>query len=242
MARSFAVFDIDGTIIRWQLYHAIADELAKAGHLDPAEYEKVRAARLTWKQRAHETSYHDYELALIRLFEAAVVDISVDTLKQACGTVLDRYKDQVYTYTRDLIKELKSKDYLLFAISASQDMIVQLLAMYYGFDDSGGSVYELKDGKFTGHSKILKSERKPEFLKMLVKKHGASWKDRIAVGDSEGDIPMLSAVEKPVAFNPTKELFEHAAANGWKVVVERKNMIYEMEPQNGIYLLAATES
>ncbi len=29
MSQPFAVFDIDGTIIRWQLYHALADELAK---------------------------------------------------------------------------------------------------------------------------------------------------------------------------------------------------------------------
>jgi HAD superfamily hydrolase (TIGR01490 family) len=237
VARSFAVFDIDGTIIRWQLYHAIADELAKEGHLDQEQYENVKAARLTWKQRAHETSWHDYEKALINFYEVAVKDVSVDILKQACGTVLDRYKDQVYTYTRDLIRELKNRDYLLFAISASQDMIVQLLAMYYGFDDSGGSTYEIKDGKFTGHSEILKSERKPEFLKQLVEKHGASWQGSIAVGDSEGDIPMLSAVEQPIAFNPTKELFEHAKTSGWKIVVERKSMIYELENHDGNYKL-----
>lgn len=237
MARSFAVFDIDGTIIRWQLYHAIADELVKEGHLDQERYEKVRAARLTWKQREHETSYQDYEQALVKFFEEAVKGVPVDTLKQACGIVLDRYKDQVYTYTRDLIKELKDKDYLLFAISASQDMIVQLLAMYYGFDDSGGSIYEVEDGKFTGLSEVLKSERKPEFLKQLVQKHGASYDGSIAVGDSEGDIPMLSIVEQPIAFNPTKELFEHASANNWKVVVERKNMIYELESQSGHYKL-----
>jgi HAD superfamily hydrolase (TIGR01490 family) len=242
MARSFAVFDIDGTIIRWQLYHAIADELAKEGHLDQEQYEKVKAARLTWKQRAHETSYQDYEHALIKFFEAAVKDISVDVLKQACGAVLDRYKDQVYIYTRSLIKELKDKDYLLFAISASQDMIVQLLAMYYGFDDSGGSIYEVKNGKFTGHSEILKSERKPEFLKQLVDKHGASWKGSIAVGDSEGDIPMLASVEQPIAFNPTKELFGHAKSQGWKVVIERKSMIYELEPHDGKYILEETGS
>ena len=237
MARPFAVFDIDGTIIRWQLYHAIADELVKQGHLDAKQYQKVREARLTWKQREHETSYQDYEHALIRFFEVAVRDVSVETVKQACGIVLDRYKDQVYTYTRDLIAELKAKDYLLFAISASQDMIVQLLAMYYGFDDSGGSVYEIKDDKFTGKSEVLKSERKPEFLKQLVAKHGASWQGSIAVGDSEGDIPMLSVVERPIAFNPTRDLFEHARGQGWRVVVERKSMIYELEPHDGGYFL-----
>lgn len=237
MSRPFAVFDIDGTIIRWQLYHAIADELVKEGHLDHNQYERVKAARLTWKQRAHETSYHDYEQALIDFFEVAVAGIEVDTLKQACGIVLDKYKDQVYTYTRNLIRELKDKDYLLFAVSASQDLIVQLLAMYYGFDDSGGSTYEVKDGVFTGNSKILKSERKPEFLRHLVDKHNATWQDSIAVGDSEGDIPMLSTVERPIAFNPTKQLFEHATQNGWKIVVERKSMIYELETVDGSYRL-----
>ena len=34
--------------------------------------------------------------------------------------VFEKYKDQVYRYTRDLIRELKSQDYLLFAISGSQ--------------------------------------------------------------------------------------------------------------------------
>jgi HAD superfamily hydrolase (TIGR01490 family) len=239
MARPFAVFDIDGTIIRWQLYHAIADELVKMGQLDPDRYEKVRAARMTWKQRAHETSYHDYEQALIVFFEDAVTGLSVETLKQACGAVLDRYKDQAYTYTRDLIKELKAQDYLLFAISASQDMIVNLLAMYYDFDDAGGSTYDVKNGKFTGRSQILRSEHKPEYLKQLVKKHGATWQGSIAVGDSEGDIPMLATVKQPIAFNPTRELFDHARAHGWKIVVERKSMVYELEPKDGKYGLAA---
>lgn len=237
MPRPFAVFDIDGTIIRWQLYHAIADELVKEGHLDKVQYEKVKAARLTWKERSYETSYQDYEQALVDFFEMAIKGVEVEVLKQACGTVLDRYKDQVYTYTRDLINELKKKDYLLFAISASQDMIVQLLAMYYGFDDSGGSIYEVKDGKFTGKSEVLRSQRKPEFLKQLVQKHSASWQGSVAVGDSEGDIPMLTVVENPIAFNPTKELLEYAQSNAWRVVVERKSMIYEMEPKDGQYIL-----
>jgi phosphoserine phosphatase len=156
--------------------------------------------------------------------------------------VLDTYKDQVYRYTRDLIKDLKRQDYFLFAISASQDMIVNLLAMYYGFDDAGGSSYEVKKGHFTGKSQILKSERKPMFLKQLVKKHGASWQGSIAVGDSEGDIDMLAAVEQPIAFNPSKKLFDHARQQGWPIVIERKNVIYQLEPKDGKYVLAETGS
>ena len=235
--RPFAVFDLDGTLIRWQLYHAIADELAREGHFSVIEYEKVRQARLDWKHRATASAYKDYERTLVNLVDLAISGISVADLTKACQAVLAEYKDQVYTYTRDLTRQLKAEGYLLFAISASQEQIVKLLADYYQFDDYGGSVYEVKDGYFTGQKEVLKRERKPTYLKELVAKHGATWAGSIAVGDSESDIPMLTSVERPIAFNPTKELLSHAQAASWKVVVERKNVIYELEPTDGQYLL-----
>jgi phosphoserine phosphatase len=33
MSKRFAVFDLDGTLVRWQLYHALVDRLAKKGYL-----------------------------------------------------------------------------------------------------------------------------------------------------------------------------------------------------------------
>jgi HAD superfamily hydrolase (TIGR01490 family) len=237
--RPFAVFDIDGTIIRWQLYHALADDLAKAGHLDPKEFDKVRVARMAWKKRVRETSFNDYEETLVKLIDTAITNIRTEDLQSACQRVLLEYRDQVYLYTRDLIQELKTKNYLLFAISASQAEIVELLARYYGFDDYGGSVYEVKNGYFTGRKDVLRSERKPAHLQMLVEKHGADWAGSVGVGDSESDIPMLQTVEQPIAFNPTKNLYEHARQNAWPVVVERKNMIYQLEPSDDGYKLAS---
>ena len=74
-------------------------------------------------------------------------------------------------------------------------------------------------------------------LKELATNHGAIWAGSIAVGDSESDIAMLASVESPIAFNPTKQLLAHAQAAGWKVVIERKNVIYELELIGGQYLL-----
>jgi HAD superfamily hydrolase (TIGR01490 family) len=235
--RPFAAFDLDGTLIRWQLYHAIADELAREGHFSVIEYEKVRLARLDWKHRATASSYKDYEKTLIDLVDIAISHISVAAVTQACELVLAEYKDQVYTYTRDLIGQLKKEGYLLFAISASQQQIVKLLADYYQFDDYAGSVYEIKDGHFSGRKDILARARKPTRLKELAAKHGATWTASIAVGDSESDIPMLASVDRPIAFNPTKQLLAHAQPAGWKVVVERKNVIYELEPIANQYIL-----
>lgn len=229
MARPFAVFDIDGTLIRWQLYHALADELVRQGKLDAEEYKKVRQARMNWKTRSQEASFQDYEQTLFTLIDSAINRIAVEDFTAACDHVINEYRDQVYTYTRDLIADLKQKGYIIFAISGSQAEIVELLARYYEFDDFGGSVYEVKDGYFTGNKELLISDRKPEYLAGLVKKHDATWAGSVAVGDSESDIPMLSKVEQPVAFNPTKQLFEHAQSQQWPIVIERKNVIYKLE-------------
>jgi HAD superfamily hydrolase (TIGR01490 family) len=235
--RPFAVFDIDGTIIRWQLYHALADVLAKDGEFDPKQYRQVKKARMEWKTRASAASFKEYEEMLVGIFTMALTNIGVDKLNQACQTVIDEYKDQVYTYTRDLITELKAKNYLIFAISASPEQIVKMLADYYEFDDAAGSKYEIKAGRFTGHRDVLLGARKPEFLQEMINRHDASRQGSIAVGDSESDIALLSAVERPIAFNPTKELFKHAKQQGWQIVIERKNVVYQLAAKDGGYHL-----
>ncbi len=39
---------------------------------------------------------------------------------------------------------------------------------------------------------------------------------------------MLEFVENPIAFNPEDTLFEKAKEQGWKIVIERKNVTYEL--------------
>ena len=237
MSRPFAVFDIDGTLIRWQLYHATADALVRLGYVDKKEYQAIKDARMAWKRRDSEDAFKAYEGQLVRLYEEILLGLKPEQYDEAAQAVFDEYKDQVYRYTRDLIRELKAKDYMLFAISGSQTEIVGKIARYYGFDDHIGTYYERHEGKFTGTRK-LHAGSKHVILDELVKKHDVTYKASVAVGDSEGDISMLQAVEVPIAFNPTKKLFEAAKTHGWKVVVERKNMVYELEAEDGRYYLS----
>jgi HAD superfamily hydrolase (TIGR01490 family) len=235
--RPFAVFDIDGTIVRWQLYHAIGDQLARRGQIDARAFQRVRDTRLDWKRRTGQASFQHYETELIGVFDQALTNLSVDDFSAAAEAAFNEYKDQVYAYTRDLIQQLKAEHYWLFAISASPNIVVEKLANYYGFDDFAGSVYEIKAGRFTGDKDVLIAQRKPVYLKRLLKKYSATLTGSLAVGDSESDIELLSCAETPIAFNPTKALFEHAQSHGWKVVVERKNMVYQLEPNDGAYRL-----
>lgn len=239
--RPFAVFDIDGTLIRWQLYHAVADAMVKRGIIDARKYNSVLEARNNWKARINADSFTDYEKSLIALIDTAIIGVDYELFKEVCTDVINRYQNQVYTFTRDLIAELRLNNYLIFAISASPIELVSLVAAYYKLDDFRASIYEVEDGKLTGKSQILNGTAKPQYLTELINKYHASRENSIAVGDSEGDIGMLKMVKRPIAFNPTKKLIKEAQTNGWEIVAERKNVVYQLKYNHGQYILAPTD-
>ena len=236
MPKNFAIFDIDGTLIRWQLYHAIANTLAKDGYFTPEAAKAIRESRMAWKRRESSDSFKEYEKQLISAVDEMLKTLKVEQFDQAVNQVFEEYKDQAYTYTRDLIKELKGKGYLLLAVSGSQIEIVKKIVDYYGFDDCAATIHGKKNGRFTGMKNVIASD-KLKALTVLVTKHGAVWEGSIGVGDTYSDIPILEAVDEAIAINPEKQLYAHARAKGWKIVIERKNVVYELEAKDGKYLL-----
>lgn len=233
----FAVFDIDGTLIRWQLYHVIVSKLAHEGALGVTATQTLKDMRMQWKRREHENSFKQYENALIELYENALQNIPESAFDRLVTEVIDEYKDQAYVYTRDLLKQLRSEGYKLLIISGSHHELVEQIGRYYGFDDWLGSLYHRKDGTFSGQKRIVSLE-KAKALQELVDKHKLDYTDSVAIGDTKSDVSMLELVQKPIAFNPDRSLFTAAQKNGWTVVIERKNMIYKLESQNGTYVLA----
>lgn len=232
----FAVFDLDGTLVRWQLYHAIVDKLADASQIDPQDYRKVIEARLRWKQRDTNTTFRAYELVLVKAYEATLKTLTTEQFDKAVEAAFDEHKEQVYTYTRDLIHDLKRKGYVLLAISGSHVEAVQKIAEHYGFDDSAGTIYHREAGTFTGQKTFAAQDKKQTLLN-LIRKHNLTVKGSIGIGDGDSDIGMLELVERPIAFNPTKTLLNHSIKNGWEIVVERKNVVYKLKSQNGQYIL-----
>lgn len=235
--RPFAVFDIDGTLIRWQLYHAVVNKLASANLLGSDASELLKKSRMKWKNREHGGAYQDYEKQLVICYEDALHKLKHADFDAMVAEVVNEYKDQVYTYTRDLIVSLKKQNYLLLAISGSHKELVGAIADHYGFDDFIGTTYERINESFSGEKFIASHDKKSE-LEYLIAKHELKIDGSIAVGDSLSDAPMLAVVENPIAFNPDKRLFDKAKQNGWKIVIERKNVIYNLEHHDKSYILA----
>lgn len=235
----FAVFDIDGTLIRWQLYHAVVDKLAKRELLGKDAHEKIHQARMKWKNRESNFGFHDYEIELITQFEKSIKKLDPADFDSCVEEVISEYKDQTYTYTKQLMEALKSRGYTLLAISGSQQELVEKIANYYGFDACLGTKYQMLSENYTGKKDFPASDKKTA-LKKLVKQFDLDFGGSYAVGDSKSDAPMLELVENPVAFNPDRDLYQIATKNHWPIIIERKNMIYKLEYKDGSYILAKT--
>jgi HAD superfamily hydrolase (TIGR01490 family) len=235
--RPFAVFDIDGTLIRWQLFHAIVHTLGKHGFLPKDAHERIKVARMQWKMRTHDDGFRRYERVLIQEYDAALRQMPVQGYEKVVQAVFDEYKNQTFTYTRDLIRRLKADGYVLLAISGSQQEVIQKLAAYHGFDAAVGATLEQIDGVFSGAIDTPVFD-KAAVLQRLVREHNLTYAGSFGVGDSKSDVPMLELVDNAIVFNPDKELFELASGRRWDIVVERKNMVYSLTPQkNGRYEL-----
>lgn len=226
--QKIAIFDIDGTIFRSSLLIEIVEALIKAEVFPKNARAHYELPYRKWLDR--EGIYEDYINAVVEVFVKNIKGVSYADFSEVSKKLIKEKKKMVYRYTRDLIIDLKKKDYFLLAVSQSPKGILDDFCNELGFDKVYGRFYELGPGdKFTG--KIIDEHlimNKASIIKRVLEKGNLTMENSIAVGDTDGDISMLEMVEKPICFNPNTKLYKYAKLNGWKIVVERKDVIYEI--------------
>ena len=227
--KKFACFDIDGTIFRSSLLIQLVDVLIEQGSFPESAREVFADKHKEWLER--KGNYGAYLSAVVQAFLTHLEGLPLEALDRASATVIERQKDHVYRYTRDLIASLKEHGYFLLAISHSPKIILDKFCGAYGFDKVYGTRYTLNEaGLFvsgeTFDTELLRD--KAAIVARACEVEGLSRDESVGVGDSETDIPMLSAVTYPICFNPNSKLFAHAQEHAWTVVVERKDVVYEI--------------
>lgn len=238
MSRKFAAFDIDGTLFRSGLYREVFYELYKMGVLPNDLTEQTTEKHREWRHRVHGNAFEEFEAIMVGGMDSYITKLRISDYDEAVRRVLEKKAENVYVFTRNLLRKLQSEGYFTIAISGSQQELVEPFARKYGFDAWVGQQWERGDEFFTGN--VIKTHTgKDRIIKRLTEEYDLTLEDSYAVGDSNGDSGMLSIVDHPIAFNPTYELLEKALANGWKIVVERKNISLELEKENdGHFVLA----
>ncbi len=226
--RPVAVFDIDGTIFRSSLLIELVDRLILRGVFPEEARKEYERAQEEWLDRKGD--YEPYIQKVVASFAAHAKGAPYGDVADVAGEVIEEMRNRTYRYTRDLVSDLKERGYYLLAVSHSPKFIVDGFAYEQGFHKSYGTFYASDAaGRFTGEIEdeyLIKN--KSAILTRAVEKESLTLEGSIGVGDTESDISMLTVVEKPIAFNPNRTLYRHALQNGWKVVVERKDVIYDI--------------
>ena len=227
--KKVAIFDIDGTIFRSSLLIEITEHLIER-ELFPKKsrtgYEKQHEA---WTNR--EGEYETYIGAVVEVFVKNLKGIKYKDFMDAIEYVIDKMKKRTYRYTRDLVAHYKKKGYFLLAISQSPKGALDKFCEHLGFDKVYGRIYEIgPDSRLTGEiSDLHLIANKANIVKRAVEKEGLTLTDSVGVGDTENDMPFLEMVSHPICFNPNMTLYKAARRNKWNIVVERKNVIYELD-------------
>ncbi|MEY4731091.1 MAG: hypothetical protein RL681_37 [Candidatus Parcubacteria bacterium] len=227
--KKLAVFDIDGTIFRSSLLIELVEELIHAGVFPKSARAVYDRAYRRWLDR--KDGYDKYILAVIRAFDRHLRGIHERDFLRVVRQVVRIHRHRVYRYTRDLVHMLRRQGYFLLAISHSPKYIAGSFGKQMGFHKVYGMLFELDERtkQFTGkrlHTEVMLN--KSVVLKRAIEKEGLTLRGSVGVGDTESDVPFLKLVERPICFNPNRALYRAARRNGWKIVVERKDMIYEI--------------
>jgi len=222
------VFDVDGTIFRSSLLIEVVEQLIRDG-IFPEESQALYAKQhQKWLDR--EGNYDAYINAVVGAFKVHVKGVHYGALAEAAKKVVGAQWKHTYRYPRALIRTLKDRGYYLLAISHSPKTILDKFCPRLGFDKVYGTIYEIDENeRFTGT--VTDEERardKAYIIRRAIDKESLMLTNSIGVGDTEGDIPFLEIVAKPICFNPNGKLYIHAKKEKWKVVVERKDVIYEL--------------
>ena len=223
--KPIAVFDIDGTIFRSSLLIELNALLVRNRIFPASATREVERVRQAWLNR--KGSYQSYIDTIIRLYLRDIKGVHVTALRKIARELINEQKHRVYVFTRDLIKKLR-KTHRLVIISHSPSEVVEEFKRQYRFDFAQGTRYERRGNIYTGRVEGGSVFDKKQILMELVERFHLTLRGSVGVGDTETDAEFLRLVERPIAFNPNKKLYRIARGEGFRIVLERKDMIYRL--------------
>jgi HAD superfamily hydrolase (TIGR01490 family) len=223
-----AVFDVDGTLFRRGLLPALTRRLVEEGVFSERVREELSDDYYAWVERRG--SYDTYDRLVMDLFLRELEGVSVAELQRCARVEVETHGRRVHIYTRDVALRLKGSGYQLIAISGSPQEILDLFLKPLGFDRAWGTVLaQDARGCYTGEVLQNPFGNKRRVMEEFLEDAETGLEGSVGMGDTISDVGFLEMVRTPIAFNPNRGLFDVARQRGWPIVVERKDVIYNLQ-------------
>lgn len=222
-----AVFDVDGTLFRRGLLPALTRRLVNEEVFPERVREELSEDYYAWVERRG--SYEIYDELVVQLFLRELKGASVAELRRCAKVEVEAHGRRLHMYTRDLAQRLKQAGYFLIAISGSPTDILETFLNPLSFDRAWGTVLGQEEGRYTGQLLHHPFSDKRVVLKGFLDEAGLNLDGSVGVGDTLSDVGFLELVQTPIVFNPNRRLFDVARQQDWPIVVERKDVIYNLQ-------------
>jgi len=218
--RRLALFDLDHTLLPLDSDYQWADFLARTGRAgDPDQARRRNEAlmlrynegRLTAEQAA------EFMLGLLAAHDPA-------DLAAWHGEFMDQViRPAIRAQARELVaRHLEAGD-LCAVVTATNSFVTAPIARAFGIPHLIATEPETRGGRYTGRIAGVPSFREGKVVRVRDWLDGQGlaldgFAESAFYSDSINDVPLLEAVSRPVATNPSPGLRDLAQARGWTVL------------------------
>ncbi len=213
---ALALFDLDNTLLNGDSDHGWGIFLAKIGVVDPIAQKQ--------KQDHFYQQYLEGKLDIYEFCEyqfEVLANNSVEQLNQWHAQYMEEIiEPMIVSGKADLLAPHKERGDDILIITATNDFVTTPIAKRLGVETILATTAEFKDGKYTGKVEGTPcfQEGKISRLNEWLQANNKVFEDSTFYSDSMNDLPLLEAVDTPIAVTPDDRLRAHAQKLHWEII------------------------
>ncbi len=216
-----AFFDIDNTLMRGASLFHIGTAAWRRGFVtgrDVAKFlwHQVRFTAVGENPR-HQASARAGALRMVEgRTEQDLIELANDTYERSIHL-------RLIPDTVALAHEHRDKGHEVWLLSATPQVMAEVIAERLGLTGGVGTQAEIVDGVYTGNlvDSLMHGQRKADRAAELARDRGAPLADCWAYSDSRNDLPLLTLAGNRVVVNPDSALERHATSEGWPILTAK---------------------
>ncbi|MBX3099426.1 MAG: HAD-IB family hydrolase [Salinibacterium sp.] len=224
-----AFFDVDNTLMRGASVYYVGREAFRRGLISWRDI-----ALFGWHQfrflavgenRDHLSTAKERALGLVSGHtETALIDMANEMYERD-------FAPKLWPETVALTQAHLEKGHEVWLITATPQLVAQVIADRLGLTGAIGTRVEALDGVFTGtlDGHVIHGDEKAAVALKFAQERQADLAECWAYSDSSNDIPLLSLTGNRVVVNADAKLLAHALTHGWEVLPLKRASIREAQ-------------
>lgn len=216
---SIALFDLDETLLAGDSDYLWGQHLVELGVVDGKVYKRTNREFYEQYKQGYLDIYEFSRFAFKPLSQHPIEKLKLwrtDFVNQKIKPIMTRKGIDAIEQHR------KAGDHLIIITSTNQ-FITQPIAELYNVHQLIATQPQMINGKYTGELDTpCFAHHKIDCLNTWLQESGLNLQGSYGYSDSHNDLPLLNAVDHPIAVDPDVKLREHAKQHCWDIISFRE--------------------